>query len=161
MLESIPNRLLDYALSIGKTMGYELVVEVSDHSIDIQMERPDKTERAWDPDMYHSGNLYVSNYANPIKPKINYQDRLDTPDTIQVTESQTEDFGEDLDQQPDSQQDDRHIQLISSPRYRDYMRQDLISQLLTPQEQWKLLAYAVGAVAVLQFITIIIIYALA
>ena len=147
------NWLLRKGRNLGNRLGYELAVDVSDHSIEIQMVRPNKDKRAWDHNLYTRGNLFCQGYANPIKPKVHYNQTLDDPDTVDVVMG---DGGVELDEEIAEKDDGPHIELISSPRYRDYMRQDLISQLLTPQEQWKLLAYAVGALALVMLINLVV-----
>jgi hypothetical protein len=114
------------------------------------MEKQDKTERAWDDSLYKRGNLFVDGYANPIKPKVRYNKDLENPNTIDVQEGDTPD-----DREPEDDSTN-HLELISSPRYREYMRQDLISQLLNPQEQWRLIVYGIIALGALQFLSIII-----
>jgi hypothetical protein len=149
------NWLIAAGRSLGRTLGCQLAVDVNDHSIELEMEVPSKDTRAWDTDLYRYGNLFVGSYANPIKPRVEYNEDLENPDEITHVEGEPEDapHGES---ETDGE-DVGHVQLISSPRYRDYMRQDLISQLLTPQEQWKLIAYAVAGVIALQFVTMIIV----
>ena len=133
------NALLAAGRSLGRLAGGELKVELSDHSINTQMRRPDKDERAWDDSMFKHGNVFVEGYGNPIKPRVNYHETLQEPDRIDHEEG-------DGDEDDDS---DAHVELISSPRYRDYMRQDLVSQLLTPRERWRIIAYGVLAVGAL------------
>lgn len=145
------NWLLNLALSLGDQLGLQQKVEVSNHSINVSITSPDHDTRAWDPDLYKNGNLFVSGYANPIKPRVEHNTELEHPDTVEVQEG-------DVDDAEDGTEDDRgpHVELISSSRYRDYMRQDLVSQLLTPSEKWRLLAYGILAVGGLQFVTMII-----
>ena len=132
-------------------MGLKRKIELSDHSIEIELSNPDKDKRAWDTNLYRNGNVFVSGYANPIKPSVEHNPQLETKDTVTVEHGDVDgDETEDTDET-------KHISLISSSRYRDYMRQDLISQLLTPQEQWKLLAYGIIGVGILQFLTMIVI----
>ena len=149
--ETIANTLVQSGRSIGESVGLELAVELSEHSIELELEKPDEDTRAWDPSMYSGGNVFVEGYANPIKPRVNYHQELETPDTIDVEEGNKE-----SEESEEKSEDEPHLELISSGRYRDYMRQDLISQLLTPDAQWKLIAYAVLAMCVLQFLGIII-----
>lgn len=132
-------------------LGLELAVEVSDHSIKTEMEVPDNSERAWDRDLYKHGNLFVASYANPIKPSVNHNPDLDTPDEIDVEEGNQKEGKVKTETESES-----HVELISSGRYREYMRQDLISQLLTPESRWNLLVWAILAVSVLQFFNIIV-----
>lgn len=111
------------------------------------MEVPNKNERAWDPNLYKNGQLYHAAYANPIKPKVNHDTDLETPDTIDVNKSGVA---------TDGGKTDAHVQLISSSRYREYMRQDLISQLLNPREQWKILVYVLIGVLILVVANVLI-----
>lgn len=146
---------IGYALVDGtaRALGLETKVELSDHSIKVEYALPNIDTRAWDSNLYRNGNVFVDGYANPIKPTVNYHEDLENPDTIDVEEGES---GEEDDNSESDEDDGPHVSLISSPRYRDYMRQDLVSQLLTPNEQWKLLAYGILGVAILQFFTIII-----
>lgn len=138
---SIATYAIRKARGLGRSLGCELVVEVSDHSIDLAMQQPDKEERAWDPELYKNGQLYYSDYANPIKPKIEYNQDLEQPDRVAATD------GGDSD-------DAAHVKMISSPRYREYMRQDAISQILNPREQWRLIFFAVIGLALLVVVNI-------
>jgi len=143
------NKFIRFGRKMGRGSGHELAVEVSDHDITARMERPNKTERAWDEDLYKRGNMFVAGYANPIKPSVDYNRDLENPDTVDVVEGDTDDDSGDED---DSTAED--VQLIASPRYREYMRQDLISQILNPREQWRLLAYGIIALGILTMFNI-------
>lgn len=149
------NWLLDFALALGDQVGLQRKVEVSDHSIDLSLQIPDHDERAWDTNMFRNGNLFVSGYANPIKPRTRHHKDLENPDTVEVEEGDVSD-AEDA-EGAETADDGPHVELISSSRYRDYMRQDLVSQLLTPSEKWRLLAYGILGVGCLQFFTMIIV----
>ena len=145
---SVPGTALNLIRSIAEPLGYQLVVELSQHSIEIDLERPDNDKRAWDPSLYKSGNVFLSGYANPIKPRARANDNaLEQHDTVDVDE------GEATEVDPER---DRHVSVISSSRFKTYMKQDLISSLLTPNEQWKMLAYAVGGLAVLVLINVVV-----
>lgn len=152
------NVLIGWGRSLGKLLGCELAVDLNDHSITAKMQHPDKDNRAWDSNLYKSGNVFVDGYANPIKPRVEANEGLENPDEITHVEGEVD--VED-DEEPDVDDDDgAHTYLIASSRYRNYMRQDLISQLLTPNEQWKLIMYAVlGNVALTFFAIIITLYA--
>ena len=141
--EAIATWFVRSGRSIGRLLGCELKVDVSDHSIQTSMVKPDKERWAWDDTLYKKGCLFVDGYANPVKPSVDYNKDLEDPDTVTVKESEqqaTED---------DTEDSEEHVSMISSPRYREYMRQDLISQMLNPREQWRLVVYAVIALAVL------------
>lgn len=137
---------LNAGRKLGRMFGTQLVVEASNHSLETSMEVPGKEKRAWDPSMYKRGQMYIHGYANPVKPQVNYNEELTDPDTTTLKEKIAD----------EEEHDNAHTQLISSPRYREYMRQDLISQLLNPREQWRLIAFAVIALAVLQVATLVV-----
>ncbi len=139
----IGNVFIGFGRKIGRSLGYELAVVSSSHSLQAKLEPPDKSNRAWDPDLYRHGNLFVEGHANAIKPRVEYHKELENPNQVEVEKSDVKD-------------EDTHTDIISSPRYREYMRQDLIEQLLNPREQWRLLAYGIIALGVLQFFTIIV-----
>lgn len=125
--------LMNMTRSMFELAGYQLVVELSEHSIEIDLERPNKNKRAWDPSLYKSGNVFLSGYANPIKPRAVSSPQLDVHDQVKVEEGETD--GEA------AEGDDRHTSVIASSRFRTYMKQDLIDQMLTPQEKWKQIMY--------------------
>jgi hypothetical protein len=153
----IANTLIDYGRAIGRSADSELAVEVSDHSIEIGMEQPDETQRAWDANLYRRGCLFLSGYANPIKPRVRHHDDLENPDEAFIDESTAGDAeATDGDESEAETDDSPHVSLIASSRYKDYMRQDLISQLLNPRAQWRLIAYAVIALTILMFINVFI-----
>lgn len=160
--------------------GTELVVETSDHSIEISMERPGpSSSRAWDPHLFKRGQLFVKGYANPIKPVVETRHELGESDRVSLTEGEIgkareayqrgeideeelEDrigsaIASDLDELEDEELGGRsHKEIISSGRYRQYMHQELISQLLNPREQWKLIVYAVLALAFLMVVNLVV-----
>ena len=157
--ESIANSLIAAGIALGSATGLQKVVELSDHSIQIQMEQPDESNRAWDTSLYKNGNVFIDGYSNPVKPQVKQNTGLKNPDVAEIEEGDPDDPDGDVDQpQLESGDDepDTHAQLITSSRYRDYMRQDLVSQLLTPETRWNKMLYGLIAVAALQFIGIII-----
>ena len=148
--EFIANSLIAAGVTIGQYAGLQKAIVLSEHSINVTMEQPDESNRAWDTSLYKHGNVFLDGYANPIKPGVEQNTGLENPD--HVSEAETPEEGEgDADTA-----DGPHTQLISSGRYRDYMRQDLISQLLTPESRWNKMLYGIIAVAALQFLGIII-----
>lgn len=134
------------ARKFGRALGCELVVEVSDHSIKTTMEVPDTSKRAWDGNLFRRGQLFVKGYANPIKPRIIRHDDREELDEVDVEEG---DGAADA-------EDDRRLELIPSTRYREYLNQHLISELVNPQEQWQLLVYGIIALGVLLFVNMIV-----
>lgn len=140
----IANWGIGFFRKLGRKPGEsELAVELSDHSINVRMVETDTEQRAWDDNLYRYGNVFIDGYANPIKPSVEYNEELEDPDTVDVEEGSAEDS-------------DSHVELISSPRYRDYMRQDLIGQLLNPREQWRIIAYAVIGLALIMAINLVV-----
>lgn len=137
------NTLMAYGRKMARADGRELKVELSEHAIDVEMVRPNQEELAWDPSMYRRGNVFVAGYANPIKPEVDYHETLDEPDEVDVESSEVA-------------EDDADVRMISSPRYQEYMRQDLVESLLNPREQWKLIVYGIIGLGVLQFMAIIV-----
>ena len=160
--------VMGMAETFAKSLGCEKDVTVSEHSIDVTYVVPDKDRKAWDSSLFKSGNLFVEGYANPIKPRVHDNPELENPDTVDVVEG---DGGVEVDVEEDSSvdgsadreggsgesNDNKHVGLISSSRYQTYMQQDLVSQLLTPQEQWRLIAYGILALGGLSFMNIIIV----
>lgn len=142
---SVPGTLMNLVRSTFELVGYELVVELSEHSIEIELERPDKEKRAWDPSLYKSGNVFLSGYANPIKPQVRSNPTLENHDEATIKEGNG--GGEDTEHVP---------AVIASSRFRTYMQQDLISQLLTPQERWKQILYALIIFGGLMLINVVI-----
>lgn len=154
------NAMLAVTKATASTLGLKLKVELSDHSIEHSYALPDKDSKAWDMGMYKNGNLFPKGYANPIKPIVKHNENLENPNEIDHKEGSPESSdgaSSDAPQLEGETEGERtHVQLISSSRYRDYMRQDLVSQLLTPKEQWKLIAYGVLGLGILMFLSMII-----
>lgn len=146
MLTELATGVLRYARSFGQLLGRELVVETSDHSIKISMEKSGNSKRAWDDDLYKRGNIFYHGYANPLKIVVDHKPEMGEKDTAEVREGATDE---------DTEDSDREADIISSPRYTQFMRNDLISQLLNPQEQWDKLLYGMIAIGGLQFLTIV------
>lgn len=149
------NFALDMVASTGKAIGLQQKIEVSDHSVSVKLTLPDQDKDAWDEDMFRHSNIFIRGYANPIKPVVNHNPELRNKDTVDLEESDTGEGDEDWDE---DDEDEGHVDLISSTRYRDYMRQDLVSQLLTPQEQWKLLAYGILGLGILTFFNMVVMF---
>lgn len=114
---------------VGHKMGCYLVVEPSNHTVDISMEIPNQDKRAWDLDHYRFTNIFPRGYSNPVKIAVRSHKELGHPDVVDII--QTEETTQEL---PDGGQDVSHVELISSHRYREFMQQNLISQLINPTE---------------------------
>lgn len=139
-------KLIKTGRKVGRKDGRtELEVTLSDHSIDVRMVDVNSDRHAWDDTLYRYGNVFLSGYANPIKPTVRANTELEEPDTADMKEG---DGVEDL------AREDRHTQLISSGRYSEFMKQQLIESILNPDEQWKKILYVVVGVAFLQMATL-------
>jgi hypothetical protein len=152
------NVMLGIVMAIGQSIGLKKKVEVSDHSVSVELTLPDQDTRAWDSDMFRYSNIFVSGYANPIKPVVNHYPDLEQKDTVEVEAGDVDQEESDQEESDNDQEERAHVDLISSARYRDYMRQDLVSQLLTPQEQWKLIAYGILGLGMLVFFQMVVIF---
>jgi len=127
---------INFFRRVGRRGGGELAVNLDEHSIDLEMKPPDPEEEAWDPDLYHRGCVFVEDYANPIKVSVDKNEALEDPDQGSV------------------EAEDTNATLIASQRYKEYMRQDLMSQLLNPREQWKLIIFILAGLALVQLLTL-------
>lgn len=140
--ESVITGTMSLVRSAGRAMGLRLLVEPSDHSIEVKMVVPDTEERAWDDSLYKYGNIIPKDYANPIKVIVDENPNLDQKDTAELEES---------DENPGVE---GKAYLIASQRYHKFMQNDLISQLLNPKERWRLIAYGVIAVGAINLVTL-------
>jgi len=140
------NWLLSKARSFGRSLGCELVVDVSDHSIKTSMEVPNTDKRAWDSNMYHRGQLFRAGYANPIKPVEVLEDdeKYDqVKKSIDIIES-----GE--------QAERGEVGMLPSWRYQEHQDQHTISQMVNPTEQWRKILYAVLGLGLLMMMNVVI-----
>lgn len=159
MLETIINISLDTVRGTAEYLGYELVVELSDHSINIRMERPNRERRAWDTNLYKSGNVFIAGYSNPIKPRVKQNQGLENPDTVEIEDGEPDEVETEHPELPEGEDDGEEspdVEVIASGRYRTYMRQHLIEQLLTPESRWNLLVWAVIGLGFLLFCNMLI-----
>lgn len=143
MREAIAQWFVRRGVGMAEALGCERVVEVSEHSINLSWEVPGRSDRAWDGRMFESGQLYIKDYANPVKPVVDSNADLDDPDTAYIKVSEVEN-------------ENVEPYLITSDRYQKYMQQDLIDSLLTPREKWRLIAFAVLGVAFLVIVNVMI-----
>lgn len=124
-------------------------MDVSGHSIETSMVVPGSDdERAWDHSLYVRGNLFVSDYANPVKPVVNHNDGIDNPDEVEVQEAQ-------------ASETEGHVSVISSARYRMFMIQDLVSELLNPSERLTKIQWAIIGLAGMMLMTLVVNIAIA
>lgn len=149
---------LQYRLrKLARSFGYQIVIDQSPHSIHTTYEKPNKSKRAWDENLFKHGQLYVRGYANPVKLIVDHDTEMEESDTVTLYESNhprvVTDGGDDGEPVVNA-----HAKVISSPRYREYMQNDLVSQLLNPRAQWKLILYAlIGLGAIMLVNTVIVI----
>lgn len=69
MIGSVLAAFINVLRALGRLCGYELVVTLTEHEIQLSLVDPDDlTRRAWDPSHFTSGNLFLEGWANPIKP---------------------------------------------------------------------------------------------
>lgn len=146
---AIANFALGMGRSIGNSMGCELAVDVSGHSIETKMVPPKpNSERAWDDDLFVKGNLFVNDYANPVKPVVEHNEGIDDPDQVEL---ETSDEGDD----------DVHTSVISSKRYGLFMMQNLVSELLNPSERLTTIQWILVGIAGMLLMTLLGVFAIA
>lgn len=151
----LSNKFIGFGRRMGRNDGRELMVDLSEHSIHVEMVDPESDTLAWDGSLYRHGNVFLKGYANPIKPTVERHDTLDEPDRAELNETDSEGA-----QDGTADADGGHVKLISSARFGEFMRQQLIESLLNPREQWRLLMYGLIAVGALQIMTwAIVLYA--
>lgn len=146
---AIGTTALSIGRSIGNSLGCELAVDVSGHSIETRMVVPGSDDgRAWDDSLYVSGNLFLGDYANPIKPVAEHNDGIDNPDEVTIQEAEVVET-------------DAHVSVISSARYRMFMIQDLVSELLNPSERLTKIQWAIIGLAGMMLMTLVVNIAIA
>ena len=135
--------------SVGNMMGCELAVDVSGHSIETKMVPPEpNSQRAWDDDLFVKGNLFVNDYANPVKPVVEHKEGIDDPDQVEL---ETSDEGESS----------VHTSVISSKRYGLFMMQNLVSELLNPSERLTTIQWILVGIAGMMLMTLLGVFAIA
>lgn len=150
----LSNKFVGFGRKIGRADGQELMVDLSEHSISVGMVDPERDDLAWDDSLYRHGNVFLKGYANPIKPTVTRHNELEEPDTAEIEEIDSE--ATDAVSAETDGGEDGHVKLISSARFGEFMRQQLIESLLNPREQWRLLMYAMIGLGALQFLTMIV-----
>jgi len=148
---TIGNKLIGMGRKLARKEGKtELAVELSDHSINVRMVDVQSDTYAWDPGLYRYGNVFLSEYANPIKPRVRHNKELENKDMAEMTEG-----NEDNIDGPVASQEDAEPEVISSNRYVSYMKQELIESLLNPRQQWRIIAYALIGLGIVQAMTLV------
>lgn len=132
---------LNAARSFGNALGCELMVETSDHSLHTKMTVPDTTTKAWNPNLWKRGQLFVRGYANPVKPYVERHIDQGDQDKVNVVSAELED-------------EEDHVSIVSDTMYRMYQDQHLASELMLPAEKWKRIFYALLAVGGLVVLTL-------
>ena len=154
---AIANSFIVTGRTLGQLLGLEVAVIQSDHSLAIQMESPDQSKRAWDSNLIKSGNLFLADYANPVKLTVKRHSDLEEPNTVGLEEGNNGELPDGETVEGDVEHgEEEQPQVITSGRYREFMRQDLISQLLTPESRWNLLVWAVVGLGALQFTSMLL-----
>jgi len=98
--------------------------------------------KSWDPDMYYRGQMYYRGYTNPIKPVVKRTDDVQEKDrTYLYTEQDTDTEGAEAPQRT----------MMASARYKVHMANDMISELVTPSEQWDKIFYGLILLGILMF----------
>lgn len=128
--DRIGTAVITFARRTAQSIGTELVVEQDDHSINLSMEVPNKSKRAWDRDLFHRGQLYRTGFANPVKIGVERGEGIQDEDKVNQSVG------------PDE------TTVMASQRYQDYMEMDMVEALLNPQEQWRYILYAAVAAAI-------------
>lgn len=124
---------IDTARQLSQMFGNELAVIVTPHKIKIRMLDPDNTRRDWDSRMFESGNIFLAGFANPVKPKI--------PDTEEDAKESYE------------------MDMIASERYKDYMEQSLIKDIIREGKDDKLtLRMVVLILGIMQLLTMVLLF---
>lgn len=104
MLPRFSTLLVGTARGVSRLFNNELAVIITPHKIKLRMMDPDSDAVAWDESHFTHGCIFFQGWANPIKPKV--------PDD---NESGLE--SEDID-------------LIASDRYKKFMEQSLIDDII-------------------------------
>jgi hypothetical protein len=151
----IANKIIGFGRRIGRSNSSELKVTLSDHSIDVRMVDTDIDELYWDDNLYKFGNVFPAGYSNPIKVSVDHKPEISKPDTVEVEESKP-DTEPDSKEGGEGEEDSAHVSVMSTKRYKMFMKQTLASDLLNPKEQLDKLMYAIIGVAVLQFVTMVL-----
>lgn len=148
---TVSTAMIRYSRLFGRILGCELAVDAGGQTLDVQMVTPSTDgERAWDDTMYVRGNLFVDGYANPVKPQVRTNAELGDSDEVDVEVSEQ------------ASEDPENVSMMSSARYRLFMVQDLVSELLNPKERLDKILYgiiAVGAVLLINLLsTLFVLY---
>jgi len=98
--------------------------------------------RHWDPDLYYKGSMYYRGYANPIKPIVERTDDVKQKDRTYL-------YTKEGPEEHDSEKPQRTM--MASARYKAHMANQMISELVTPSEQWDKIFYGLILLGVLMF----------
>jgi len=139
----IATKAINSGRSFGRALGCQLVVTVDNQRIRTSMAPPGSRKgKNWDPEMYYRGQMFYRDYVNPIKPIVKRNDDVEEKDqTYLYTE------------QPDDTDDTESPQrtMMASARYKVHMANDMISELVTPSEQWDKIFYGIILLGILMF----------
>lgn len=99
MLDKIFTAMLNLIRSIMRAFNLETEIVLTEHKIKTKAVKPERSEKAWDDSHWVHGNIFIKDYANPVK----------------ISKEKIE-------------ENDYH--LIASERYKTFMEQDLIDDML-------------------------------
>lgn len=108
MFERFSTLLVGSMRGMSRMLGNEIAVVITPHKIKLRAVDPDRTDKSWDESHFVNGNIFFEGFANPFKPQY--------PDTEEDAE-ETHD-----------------IDMISSDRYKKFMEQNLISDIIAEGE---------------------------
>ena len=86
--------------STARLFNYELKIVLTEHKIKVKFDKPDREENCWDDSHWIRGNIFLKGIANPINIK-----------KSDVKESED-------------------VEIITSDRYKTFMEQSLIDDML-------------------------------
>lgn len=99
MLELIFTAMLNAVRQLMRVFNLETEIVLTEHKIKTKARKPKNSDKAWDDSHWVYGNIFIKDYANPVK----------------IAKDKVE-------------ENDYH--LIASERYKTFMEQDLIDDML-------------------------------
>lgn len=136
MLAWLFTTLLNAVRSVARAVGLELEVVLTEHKIKTKMQNPDKTDKFWNSKIWTNGNIYLKDYANPVN--------------IEISDIENHSHKED---------DSVDADLITTERYKTFMEQSLIDDMLQASKDNDLtLKTAVIAIIATNLLTLGIVY---
>lgn len=121
VLAKLLTALIGIARSLGHAAGYRTAVVLEDQRVDVKLIHLDEDAIAWDPGHYLYTNLFLSGYANPVKPEV----------------------------------DESDVSLVPSERYKRYMDQHLLSEMIGEGRSLRAVIAALLAIGGLEALVLI------